>query len=216
MSTRAENPAGGIRAELRVTTGSCPVAAASAAADDGIGSVSWSAPAADGTVVEEFTVERDVTDVPTGDPVYVTNDTATYRFERTSEGCVCASIESFGLPISSVRASDGALILTVYVEELARIRDVVTTLRDRYENVAIRHLSRSGDADERELVVVDRSRLTDRQREVLETAHEMGYFAHPKGANAGEVAEALDIAPATLAEHLAAAQSKILDALLAD
>ncbi|MFB6122017.1 MAG: helix-turn-helix domain-containing protein [Haloferacaceae archaeon] len=216
MSAPAENAEGGIRAELRVETGACPVAAVSAEADSAVGSVSWSSPSSDGTVVEEFTVDRDGTDVPTGEPVYVTDDTATYRFERTDEGCVCAGIESIGVPVSSVRARDGALTLTLYVEEVARIREIVATLRDRYDGVSIRRLSRSGDATDRELVVVDRSRLTDRQLEVLETAHEMGYFAHPKGANASEVADELDVAPATLAEHLSAAQSKILDAILAD
>jgi predicted DNA binding protein len=57
-------------------------------------------------------------------------------------------------------------------------------------------------------------RLTDRQREVLRTAHEMGYFEYPRGANAGEVATALDIEPSTFTEHLNAAQSKLLDELL--
>ncbi|AGN00628.1 Bacterio-opsin activator HTH domain-containing protein [Salinarchaeum sp. Harcht-Bsk1] len=63
---------------------------------------------------------------------------------------------------------------------------------------------------------VDLDKLTDRQREVLGTAYEMGYYQYPRGANASEVAEALDICPSTLAEHLAAAQTKVLDDLLAD
>jgi predicted DNA binding protein len=65
-------------------------------------------------------------------------------------------------------------------------------------------------------VSVDRGKLTDRQLEVLETAHGMGYYQYPRGANASEVAEALDICPSTLAEHLAAAQTKLLDDVLAD
>jgi len=35
-----------------------------------------------------------------------------------------------------------------------------------------------------------------------------------RAANATEVAAALDISPSTFAEHLAAAQSKVLDSLL--
>jgi hypothetical protein len=42
----------------------------------------------------------------------------------------------------------------------------------------------------------------------------MGYFEHPRTANAGEVADELDISRSTFAEHLAAAQSKLLDAVL--
>lgn len=58
--------------------------------------------------------------------------------------------------------------------------------------------------------------LTDRQREVLESAHGMGYFDHPKGANAGEVAAELGVSRSTFAEHLAAAQSKVLESILTD
>jgi hypothetical protein len=49
---------------------------------------------------------------------------------------------------------------------------------------------------------------------VLETAHEMGYFEHPKRANATEVAEALGINGSTFAEHVSTAQSKILESIL--
>ena len=68
--------------------------------------------------------------------------------------------------------------------------------------------------DDGALVPVDVGRLTDRQREVLETAYGMGYFEYPRGANASEVAGELGIEPSTLAEHLAAAQSKLLAELL--
>lgn len=61
---------------------------------------------------------------------------------------------------------------------------------------------------------VDRDKLTDRQLEVIETAYDMGYYEYPRGANASEVAEALDICPSTLAEHLAAAQTKLLEDVL--
>lgn len=72
-------------------------------------------------------------------------------------------------------------------------------------------------ADESETVVrVDRGKLTDRQLEVLETAHELGYYQYPRGSNATEVAEVLDICPSTLAEHLAAAQTKLLADVLPD
>ncbi|WP_408957412.1 helix-turn-helix domain-containing protein [Natrinema sp. 74] len=63
-------------------------------------------------------------------------------------------------------------------------------------------------------VVVDRNELTARQLEVVNTAHEMGYFDYPKGANATDVADELGIARSTFTEHLAAAQTKLMDAIL--
>jgi predicted DNA binding protein len=60
-------------------------------------------------------------------------------------------------------------------------------------------------------VFINRGRLTDRQREVLETAYEMGYFERPKQANATEIATDLGIAQSTFTEHLMTAQRKLLD-----
>jgi predicted DNA binding protein len=42
----------------------------------------------------------------------------------------------------------------------------------------------------------------------------MGYFAYPKRANAEAVAAELDIDSSTFAEHIAAAQDKLLTAVL--
>jgi hypothetical protein len=67
---------------------------------------------------------------------------------------------------------------------------------------------------ESDLLFVDRSILTDRQHEVLSVAHEMGYFTHPREANAQAVASALDISASTFAEHLAAGQSKLMRSIL--
>ncbi|MDG5776124.1 helix-turn-helix domain-containing protein [Haloarculaceae archaeon H-GB2-1] len=50
--------------------------------------------------------------------------------------------------------------------------------------------------------------LTDRQREVAQTATEMGYFG-AGGASADEVAAELDIAPSTLSSHLRTITEKV-------
>lgn len=49
---------------------------------------------------------------------------------------------------------------------------------------------------------------------MVATAYRMGYFDYPRRSNASEVAASLDIAPSTFTEHLTAAQSKLLDAVL--
>ena len=61
---------------------------------------------------------------------------------------------------------------------------------------------------------VNRGKLTDRQREVLQTAYKMGYFERPKRANATEIAAELDISQSTFTEHLVTAQRKILEDVL--
>jgi hypothetical protein len=58
----------------------------------------------------------------------------------------------------------------------------------------------------------DDAGLTDRQREALVAAREMGYFAVPRRATLAEVADRLDISAASLSERLRRAQAHLVDA----
>ncbi len=55
--------------------------------------------------------------------------------------------------------------------------------------------------------------LTDRQQEVLDAAHEAGYYHWPREATAGDLATVLDISEPTLHKHLRAAERKLVAAL---
>jgi hypothetical protein len=212
----------GIRAELRVDAdGTCPVA--KAAADAGASTFSVSRgidPAGTGTVTEEFMLDGAPAEDPSIDEdltqVFTYGSKAVYRFTRPrGQGCPCDCIEQFDCPVVDVHTRNGLLYLVFHAADMDQLRNIITSLRERYSDVDIRRLLRSeGDRSGHDLVFVDRGRLTERQREVLETAHGMGYFDRPKGANAGEVADALDISRSTFTEHLAAAQTKLLDAIL--
>ncbi|WP_136717303.1 helix-turn-helix domain-containing protein [Halorientalis salina] len=56
--------------------------------------------------------------------------------------------------------------------------------------------------------------LTERQREILGTAVEMGYYEVPRGTTQREVADALGLAPGTVTEHLQKIESKVLTPLV--
>lgn len=57
-------------------------------------------------------------------------------------------------------------------------------------------------------------RLTERQRDVIETAHSMGYYDVPRAASTDDVAEEVGLDPSTVSEHLQRAERNILDQLL--
>lgn len=52
--------------------------------------------------------------------------------------------------------------------------------------------------------------LTERQREVLQTAFEMGYYEWPRDCTGADVADELGIASATFSEHVFTAERKVL------
>jgi predicted DNA binding protein len=211
----------GVRAGLVIRgLANCPVAAVSSQHDGPITGITWTH--AGGTHTEEFRVRDpaavDRTDAAVDpEPVVDLGDERVYRFARPDDDdCACRVIEGFDCPIVHVRADDGAVFVTLHLPDLERLRDVVAGLDAAADHVEVRYLvhgaaERDGTADR---TLVDRSRLTDRQSEVLRTAYRMGYFERPRDANATAVAEALDVVPSTFAEHLAAAQQKLLEEVL--
>lgn len=201
----------GVRAEVAITA---PTACglADVAPDASIRSVSRTVLRDDGEVVAEFVAEDPVEGAR---KMFDYDAGSVYRLvEDADEPCVCGRIEQLGYPVRDHRVEDGTVTLAFFVPEIAELRTVVEELAGDGYDVSIRRLVRSGDADGDALVFVDKRQFTDRQLEVLRTADRMGYFEHPREANAGEVADALDIATATFTEHLSAAQRKLLSAVL--
>jgi DNA-binding CsgD family transcriptional regulator len=58
--------------------------------------------------------------------------------------------------------------------------------------------------------------LTSRQREVLRVAREEGYYDAPREATQEAIAERLDVAPSTVAEHLRKAEATLVDRALGE
>jgi hypothetical protein len=201
----------GIRTELVFEEAQgCPVAAESETAAGPVTDVTWSE--RDGTTVEQVSAADDLD----FDPVFDYGSHEVYEFERETEDCVCEVLGREVGPITDVHAADGALHVTLHMEDIAALRDRMSDLREQFGTVRIEYLVQGREeAEESEVVPVDLRQLTDRQREVVETAYEMGYFEYPRESNATEVAAALDIQPSTFTEHLTAAQGKLLAELVA-
>ncbi|MHB9286176.1 helix-turn-helix domain-containing protein [Halobacteriales archaeon Cl-PHB] len=204
----------GLRAELAVDSlDGCPVAEASAATGDRITDVRWSG---DGEAkTEQFTTGA-VEDLDDYEQLFDYGASAVYEFERDSAApCFCEFVEEELGPVTNVEAREGVLHVTVHAGDVEQLRTLMTDLRDRFGPVELEYLVRGRiDEEDPAVVPVDLGKLTDRQRETVETAYEMGYFAYPRESNATEVAAELGIDPSTFAEHLAVAQGKLLDELL--
>ena len=165
----------------------------------------------DDHVVSEFHTTRPVA----ADPVFEADDEYVYRI-RTPAGAgpyPCLSVESLGHPVSdvTVQADPDRILLTLSLPSVDPVAEIVDAIKSTGASVSLERLTRSGESGDSDPVVVDRGRLTDRQREVMRTATRLGYFEYPREADAGEVAAAIGIARSTFAEHLAAAQRRVFD-----
>ncbi|KTG07646.1 bacterio-opsin activator [Haloprofundus marisrubri] len=170
----------------------------------------------DGTVVGEVTVDHADTEMeaPEGVQRVFDDDTrSVYRFVNRTGDCPCGRVPDHGCPVRTVRADSGSLLLSFIASDVQTLRSIVTDLRSCCGAVRVQRLTQSTPESQR-LLFVNREAFTDRQYEVLQTAHEMGYFARPKRADSAAVAAELGISVATFSEHLAVAQEKLLDQVL--
>ncbi len=186
----------------------CPIATATAETDSvatNIGICERSIPT--GEVVGEFTLASDDKPGPEFERIRSGTRGSVYRFRQSEHHqCPCELIERSGTPVTNVSADSGTLNLTFHADP-HDAQEVLRRLATTFDSVNVRQPQ--VDPTEEMYTMVDLSNLTARQFEVLERAFEMGYFDFPKGANAGDVAEDLDIARSTFSEHLAAAQRKL-------
>lgn len=208
----------GIRATVAFPGSVCPIADLSARVDATAEAAVPTVRTTDDTAaVTEFSM--DVECNPDADVItHVFSHGPIHRYRCVHDAgidCPCECLGAFGCPVARYVARKGTLTLVFHAANYEELEAVVAALRERFPDVDIRRLVRApADGPVGDGVLVDRGKLTDRQLEVLETAYEMGYFAHPRQANATEVADALDIDLSTLREHLAAAESKLLEDLL--
>jgi len=206
----------GIRAELVFDSpGDCPVAGASSEVDGPLSEISWTAGDEQG-VKEQFTAVDDSSELA-GDKFEGVFDYGTrtiYEFDRDpASPCICEFIEQQVGPMTEAHATDGDLHVTLHARDMTGLRRNLREFKERFGDVHIKYLvTGRAEEDDTDIVPVDVRRLTDRH-EVLQTAYRMGYFDYPRGANASEVADELDIRPSTFTEHLNTAQSKVLDEL---
>jgi PAS domain S-box-containing protein len=102
--------------------------------------------------------------------------------------------------------------MTVHLPPSADVRQVIDELTDEYPDgdiVVQRQMTRS-DANVYRLAEIFERELTQRQRNILETAYYGGFFNWPKDASGTDLAESLGISSPTFHQHLRAAERKLL------
>ena len=146
--------------------------------------------------------------------------------ERRREACVVeitvagappGLLAEAGFGLVSLYASDGDTRLIAEVpsdEDVTRVLDALSNHWDDVELVAKRQTPTRG--VDLTVPADGAAGLTDRQRSVLETAFEAGYYDWPRGHTAEEIAESLDIASATLHQHLRAAEHALVSSFVGD
>ncbi|RXK50547.1 PAS domain S-box protein [Halorientalis pallida] len=133
----------------------------------------------------------------------------------TAAPLVAAKLVSHGGRPQSITADHTGMDVVVDLPTGTDVRAFVEMLREDHpgvELVARRHVERSTHT-RRELVTTLFETLTDRQREVLETAYLAGFFEQPRETTGEELAAMLGVSQPTVNRHLRLAQQRLMEQL---
>ena len=125
---------------------------------------------------------------------------------KRSSGILPIVRENHGMLRRLNRFEGTRRIIDIVVFERAALKTIIDGLRE-LGTVQLGRLKPFADPT---------SSLSTRQVEVLELAHEAGYFDWPRGTDAETLADRFDISHATFLEHLRKAERKVIDETLSD
>lgn len=140
-------------------------------------------------------------------------------FEFTVGGfCPARSLAERGAIPRTVESDDGRGSIVAEIPATESVTEVIDTFLDEHptaELVSKRTTDRLTPLfTQEELQQALEKRLTPRQREVLTTAYDLGYYDPDDGATGEEISDELGISPPTVSQHLKAAERKLVSILL--
>jgi PAS domain S-box-containing protein len=115
--------------------------------------------------------------------------------------------------LCGARSTPSTELVTVRGTQQAAVRAAVEAVGDRLADSRVA----AKRTRQRDTTVTSRSdqlaALTDRQREIIRTAYQEGYYDQPKQINGGELGEFFSISRSTVHEHLRTAERKLVAVL---
>ncbi|MEA5388218.1 bacterio-opsin activator domain-containing protein [Haloarculaceae archaeon H-GB11] len=145
---------------------------------------------------------------------HLTDFEDTGRFEFVvPEPPVVSLLADYGAETKAITADGDRATMRVELPSTADVREVTDRVEDAYPDVdllAYRESERPG-RTKREFMTALADRLTDRQLMALRKAYAGGFFDWPRGISGEELADSMDVSPATYHQHLRAAERKLVD-----
>jgi len=137
-------------------------------------------------------------------------------FEATAnESAFVATLVNHGAVPQTITAEGDSGRVVALLPTGADVREFVEMLRSKYDGVELT-ARRTRDRPRRspsEFKTAFEDRITDRQREVLQTAYFAGFFDSPRKNTGKEVGELLGVSQPTVNHHLRASQRELLGML---
>lgn len=127
--------------------------------------------------------------------------------------CICPVFHRVDCVPSIERVQGRTIIFSVLLPDRETLRRLVEGIRGTGATADIRRITPpSGKSNE--TVVLDVADITDKQRDALEEAMDVGYFEMPRQADLEELADRLGISKSAVSQRLKAVESKLVRRLM--
>ncbi|RLM59356.1 response regulator [Halobellus sp. Atlit-31R] len=141
------------------------------------------------------------------------------RFEfRLTDASVVVTLVELGATTESFSATRGEGELIVRTPPQSDLRALTNAVQSSYPDVSVvakREVEETVQSTSSFRSQLE-EKLTDRQREVMQTALASGYFEWPRGSTAEEVAASLGISAPTFHEHIRSGERKLIESFFAE
>ena len=159
---------------------------------------------------EEFVSVRSLRAVERGDEVL-------FRAALSGQTVAATLLDCGGIP-SEVIATPTETTAVVRLSQEIDVRVFIDRVTQQFPGTELRSRRSVEDTVQStsELRAIIDEKLTDRQREVLFTAYESGFFESPRDTTGEQLASLLDLSQPTVTHHLREAQRRLYEALFDD
>lgn len=130
-----------------------------------------------------------------------------------SEGCLCPLLCGDGFAPVELSVDSGSLVIGAYADDRQTLSEATTRLEEGVERWRLRQLTTTANEDSVPGTVeghVEQLTLTEKQREAVQTAVDMGYYDRPREASLGDLADRLGVTRSALSQRLNAVESKLV------
>ncbi|MFB6071067.1 MAG: helix-turn-helix domain-containing protein [Halanaeroarchaeum sp.] len=133
--------------------------------------------------------------------------------------CVCPTFCGEGCVPEVLAVENGALTVGAYAEGRDALSRVMEQVRERAEDVRLERLTSArgtaspGETDSQREAPGE-VRLTEKQREAVAVAVEMGYYDDPRSATLADLADRLNVTRSALSQRLNAVETKLVTSLV--
>ncbi|MFP9192884.1 helix-turn-helix domain-containing protein [Natronosalvus vescus] len=129
--------------------------------------------------------------------------------------CICTAASEYECIFTVTSVRNGSFVVSVIVKEREVLTDIVNSLRDIDASVHLERLTRTC-TDEESRFEINTSKITDKQREAVDLAVELGYYDCPRQADLEVLADRLDISRSAVSQRLNAAEVTLVRSLVSD